>query len=318
VENMVFKNLSEEIEFYNRNYLIRKNISEKLQNEKFMFYEPKVFENYDSFDMFAGTMKRDNALKVLGGDGEIFVLRPDITSEIIEKFSKKIDMDKEYKIFYDGKTFKKEKNINDGILNQMGLEWINVKNFERDREIIEIAISILKDYTGKFVIEIGDTEFMKSIMEILETSEKEKREFTAIVKRKNREDLNAWIESKTFINGEFKSLISSILNFHGSYKNINQCLTKYRYKFIDEVLTRIKDIDEMIEKLNLDEDVHYDLSLIPDYGYYEGLIFKGFSKKSFREIVKGGRYSFKKDGAEDNKIFSVGFSIEMDQLIKEE
>ena len=55
---MVFKNLSEEIEFYNRNYLIRKNISEKLQNEKFMFYEPKVFENYDSFDMFAGTMKK--------------------------------------------------------------------------------------------------------------------------------------------------------------------------------------------------------------------------------------------------------------------
>jgi ATP phosphoribosyltransferase regulatory subunit len=61
--------------------------------------------------------------------------------------------------------------------------------------------------------------------------------------------------------------------------------------------------------------ITYDLSLVSELNYYDGIIFRGYIENSNKEMIKGGRYdSFTEQFG--FKIPAIGFSIELDELIK--
>jgi len=75
----------------------------------------------------------------------------------------------------------------------------------------------------------------------------------------------------------------------------------------------ISEISYLIK--NLDQDIEFDLSLLSKFDYYDGIIFKGYSRQLNMPIVRGGRYDqlsslFKKS------IPAVGFSVEFDALMR--
>ena len=77
----------------------------------------------------------------------------------------------------------------------------------------------------------------------------------------------------------------------------------------------MKELRDFFEKENLKKWIHFDLSMIPDLDYYDGIIFKGYYSSSPKKIISGGRYDsltekFRK------KVSAIGFSINMDEMIR--
>lgn len=66
-------------------------------------------------------------------------------------------------------------------------------------------------------------------------------------------------------------------------------------------------VEEGLEQMEANGEVHFDLSIIPSYNYYTGVVFKGFSTGNYKEIISGGQYVIKT--VRERKINAVGFSL---------
>ena len=78
----------------------------------------------------------------------------------------------------------------------------------------------------------------------------------------------------------------------------------------------IKDIEELndyIDRLGYSKYIQYDLSMIMEFSYYDGLIFKGYYPNYYKDIICGGRYDrfTEKFG---NRMPAIGFSLNIDEL----
>lgn len=357
------RTLTEEIKCSNQDYEIRRLLSDQMQKNGFMYYEPNVFETYDEINSRMHAHQRDETLKVIGGNGEVFILRPDMTSEIIHKFSKHMDLREEYKIFYDGKVFKKHHDIGTESFEKMGLEWINIKNEKRTHEIIGHSVVLLKNVTRDFIFEIGHTKYLDELIRIANLSSVDKNKLIQNIKMKNQEDLQNWLQLHAELPCEVRYLLKNILNLQGTSRCVVNTLSTYE-KYIGEnygfnnleVVNLIREISEDLVNVDYilknkvsfemlpsypspnqqfmqqtkqqskqqfgqekisgfeDKDFHYDLALIPEHDYYDGLIFKAFSKNSYKEILKGGQYIFTTQSESPTKVTSAGFSFEMNAL----
>ena len=87
-------------------------------------------------------------------------------------------------------------------------------------------------------------------------------------------------------------------------------LNEKMQKAIDELLF----LKKFIDNEDYSKYVYFDLSLITELSYYDGIIFKGYFPNSFKDIISGGRYdSFTIDFGK--KIPAIGFSIYLNELL---
>ena len=77
---------------------------------------------------------------------------------------------------------------------------------------------------------------------------------------------------------------------------------------------RLKRIYEVLKIYGVEKYINFDLSMTGLYGYYTGIIFRGYTFGTGDAIVKGGRYDhlLEKFG---KKSPSIGFAIIIDQLM---
>jgi ATP phosphoribosyltransferase regulatory subunit len=78
-------------------------------------------------------------------------------------------------------------------------------------------------------------------------------------------------------------------------------------------IDELRNIDNYMKKVT--DKITYDLSMVSELSYYDGIIFRGYIDGSNKEIIKGGRYdSFTEQYG--YKIPAIGFTVELDELIK--
>ncbi|MBN2897611.1 MAG: ATP phosphoribosyltransferase regulatory subunit, partial [Clostridia bacterium] len=98
-----------------------------------------------------------------------------------------------------------------------------------------------------------------------------------------------------------------LLILKGSWEEMETLLSGKTDAVSIRVLEELKGIESGLKRMEANGEVHFDLSIIPSYDYYTGVIFKGFSTTSCKELISGGEYMIKtRDGRE---IKAVGFSL---------
>ena len=86
------------------------------------------------------------------------------------------------------------------------------------------------------------------------------------------------------------------------------------YPRVFHALTRLEELDELLEVYKIRKYVSYELAMISGFNYYTGIIFAGYTFGSGEAIVNGGRYdnllqSFGKSAP------SIGFAVVINQLM---
>lgn len=308
--------LDDTLKFYQKKYLLKKRLEDKVTKEGFIMVEPAYFEDYDRFVKMNKRIKKDSMVQVLSNDGNLLILRPDATTSIIKELMPKWRDNSQLKIFYDATTFTKNQS---GLIEekqQFGTEILGGNIKESDRVIFNLALESLKTFKLNFIIEVSNSKFLNGLLSALGLNDSLEQALKEIIYYKNTFELDRFINEQS-IDPYYKELLKNLFTLQGSLEEIDLALNKYPLnKLMIEGLNELKALRENLLEDDLNTSIRFDLSLLSKYDYYNGLTFKGYIQNVATPILNGGRYDplTKLFGL---NIEAIGFSINTTDLIKE-
>ncbi len=296
-------------------------VSEKLCDviKKFDFKRIQT-PTYEFSDIYAGQYTKDenNMFRFFDREGNTLVMRPDITPSVARSVAKYYTADElPVKLFYEGNIFVNQKNHSGRAAEttQIGAEYMGDGSVSADAQILQMAVECLKAAgLNDFKISIGYAGIFDSICDSCDISGSDKDDILNFVSNKNFIGMRNKVNELTCDEG--KRALFSILS--RVYKDAGEFPLDYdTIKSNDEIihaLSRLRELSAILEKENIAQYFVYDFSILSNYPYYTGIIFRGYSKGSGASIVKGGRYDqllsvFGRDAA------AVGLAIEVEQLL---
>lgn len=308
-------------DIYSAEYRKKNELENKLQ-KVFGLYgyhnvQTPMFEYFDVFGKEVGTIPSKELYKFFDREGNTLVLRPDITPSIARMATTLYDTEKlPIRLCYKGNTFINHSSYRGRLheTTQAGAELIGLDSVEADAEMVAMAVESLKEVgLGDFQIHIGNVEFFESF--ITETGlDKEKelklREFTSNRNYFGVDELLQNANTKETTKVAFQVLPELI----GGVEILREA-KKYALNFrILEALKRLEALYELLTAYGVEKYVTFDLSMSGTYGYYTGIIFRGYTYGTGDAIVKGGRYDhlLEKFGKASP---SIGFVIVVDELL---
>lgn len=308
---MDFLNITDEINYYEKMYTLKNEIADYLFSQGYSIIEPSIFEDYDEFTNINTRIDKKKTVKLLDNNSGILILTPDITTGIVNKFLPRWEEGQKLKIFYYGKTYKHEIN-RIGENREMGVEVIGEKNANTDNYILNTAKEIISRYSQNYLLEVGNSKFLKGIMEACSFKREDHENILNILYTKNKQELKEYISG--FPITDAMITLSKILDLEGSFGEIKKQL---KGLYLNDLMRQ--GVDELVKVDNymsvITDNMIYDLSMVSELGYYDGIILRGYIEGSNKEIVKGGRYdSFTRQFG--SGIPAIGFTLELDELLK--
>lgn len=308
---MSFLKIEDEINFSRRMYILRKEIEGFLYDEGYMNIEPSIFESYDEFTDVNFRIDKRSTVKLLDNNGDILILSPDITTGIVNRYMNRWETGLKLKLFYYGKTYT---HSNGGIREkrQTGVELIGEKDGNTDENVLNTAVKIMNKYSNNYLFEIGNSKFLKGLMQACSFKREDNTNILNLLYSKNKQGLKEYIAGLSYI--EPISTLNSIFDLDGSFNEINRQLKGlYINDLMYQGIEELAKVDNFLRGIT--DKAVYDLSLVSELSYYDGIIFRGYIEGSNKEIIKGGRYdSFTEQFG--HKVPAIGFSVELDELIK--
>jgi len=306
-----FLKIEDEMKYFQRIFMLRKEIENFLFKEGYMNIEPSIFEEYDEFTSVNSRIDKKSTVKILESNSDILILSPDITTGIINKFMPRWDYDLMLKIFYYGKTYKHNGN---GIKEkrEIGIEIIGDNSQNIDQNTLMTAERIISRYSDNYLLEIGNSKFLKGIMLACSFNKEDYDNILDLLYLKNKQELDDYLSKLNY--KEPICTLLNILDLEGTYEEITGKLEGlYLNDMMKAGLQELKTVDDYMK--NITDKIIYDLSMVSELSYYDGIIFRGYIHGSNTEIIKGGRYdSFTEQFGV--KIPAIGFTVELDELLK--
>ena len=85
---MKFLQLKDELNYTKKRKKLEREIENFFESKDYQLIDANIFQNYNEFIHLTNRIDSKNTVKVLSGNSEIFILRPDITMNILEKLLK--------------------------------------------------------------------------------------------------------------------------------------------------------------------------------------------------------------------------------------
>ena len=237
-----------------------------------------MYEYFDVFRKEIGTIPSRELYKFFDRDGNTLVLRPDITPQIA-RATATLFKDDEFpaRLCYVGNTFINHSSYQGRLKEstQMGAEMIGLDAADADAEMLALVIDCLKNAgLEEFQISIGNVDFFQSLIEESEIDDE--------------------TEERVEILEEAKKVAPS--------------------KKAMKAIRRLEKIYAILSVYKMEQYITFDLSMSGIYGYYTGIIFRGYTFGTGDAIVKGGRYDHlvEKFGKAEP---AIGFAIVVDELM---
>lgn len=305
---MQFRNIKEELEITKFRKNIEREIEIYFEDKGFSIIEPKVLQDYDDFILSGLIKDSSKTVKVLGGDSKVYILRPDITTNILSQIFSKWEGEPPLKVYYNSKIY-----INGPrgkILQnyQMGVESLGDEVFKADREIIEMAISVMSSLGEPYILEIGSSKFLDSLFREIDLEISDEREIRNLIAKKNYHELKLKLK--------FLKLEDTILdNLFEMQGNLEEVIEKTKsYKMNKDMRSALESLDHLrkfFSGKDINHKIKVDLSMVQDLDYYDGIIFRGYCLSVPTKILSGGRYD-KSTAKYGTKVPAIGFMIDMD------
>ena len=279
--------------------------------------ETPTFEYFGIFNSDKGSAPSNEMYKFFDRENNTLVLRPDFTPSVARCVAKYFaDEELPIRLCYKGKTFSSNERHHGKLseITQIGSELINDDSSAADAETIACVIDSLKACgLNDFMIEIGEVDYFKGIIEeagIDEDTENTIRDFIQI---KNFFGLSEYLQ-RLDIDENIKNSLNSMSALFGGPEILDKAAESTDNARALEAIERMKKVYTALSYYEYTDYVSFDLSMINGYDYYTGIVFSGYTYKTGNPIVKGGRYNnllsqFGKDAP------SIGFSIYVDELM---
>lgn len=303
--------VSNELEYIIKRNNILRDLEKKAEKLGFIKVESDFFEEFIPFTKMNQTMNIQNLVKLQNLKGEILLLKPDVTTNIIKQVIPKISSGTYVDLYYSDTVFRYDADGDIESIRQFGVEVIGRDSITSDIKLIKFISDILSSFNLKYFIEIGNQKFITIIFEDMELSMPDIKILKSILKAKNVHELRDFLllTGKT----KYTELLISLINDQNNislYKaiiqrdNLNPALLK-ELSDLETIRSNLKGVNSII-----------DLTIINEFDYYNGPIYKAYIENYNMEILSGGRYDYlTKDFGKE--IPALGFTINLGALLKE-
>ncbi|MDF2889006.1 MAG: histidyl-tRNA synthetase 2 [Lacrimispora sp.] len=279
--------------------------------------ETPTFEFFDIFNESRGSVKAKEMFKFFDRDNHTLVLRPDETPAIARCAAKYfLDEDMPIRLCYVERTFINNSSYQGRLkeASQTGVELIGDDSPDADGEILAMVIWALKS-TGltEFQVELGEVDFFKGLLEEAGMDEEMEETLRELIENKNYFGVEELVMAQP-ISQELKQVFLKLPELFGSLEQIQAARELTANKRALRAISRLEEVNRILEHYGLSDYVSYDLGMLSQYQYYTGIIFKAYTYGTGDYIVNGGRYdSLLKQFGKDSP--AVGFGISVDELL---
>ncbi len=277
-----------------------------------------TFEFFDIFGKEIGTTPSKDLYKFFDREGNTLVLRPDITPSIARCASKYyMEQSIPIRLCYTGNTFRNNSSYQGRLKEntQSGAELIGDGSVEADAEMLALSAQLLKTAGLKeFQLSVGHADFLRGLFEAANLEEDVMEEIRNLLLNRNLYGVQEVIEQHV-ADENLKQLFGLLTDVMLDKEKITAAkIWAADYPRVFHALTRLEELDELLEVYKIRKYVSYELAMISGFNYYTGIIFAGYTFGSGEAIVNGGRYdnllqSFGKSAP------SIGFAVVINQLM---
>lgn len=276
-----------------------------------------TFEYFDVFRKEIGTVPSNELYKFFDKDGNTLALRPDITPSIARAAATLFqDEELPIRLCYTGSTFVNHSNYQGRLreTTQMGAELMGDDSVEADAEMLALVIeSMLTIGLKEFQLSVGNVDFFQSLIEDACLDEEAELRVRELINNRNYFGVEEFLNSIQ-VKRSSKEAFSALNELVGGIDILAQAKNIAPNSKGVMAVKRLEKIYDTLKLYGVEKFVTFDLSMSGTYGYYTGIIFRGYTFGTGDAIVKGGRYDhlLEKFGKE---FASIGFVIVIDELM---
>jgi ATP phosphoribosyltransferase regulatory subunit len=255
--------------------------------------ESPVFEYYDVFTGDKEYIEQENMFKIVEAGGRIQVLRPDITMPIARIVGTKLkSLEAPIRLSYLSNVYRYEE-LQTGKqreIAQAGIELLGVGSPEGDGEVIATAIQCFINLgLEDFLIEIGQVEFFKGLVEDAGLNPEEAEQLRLLIEEKNQLMLEMFLKEFP-MDKKLKGILMDLPSMYGDVDVLERGAEYTKNPRCQRAIANIRQVHEVLKDYGLEEFITFDLGMLHSLNYYTGIIFKGFTRDLGFTICGGGRY----------------------------
>lgn len=301
-----------------RKIILENRLLKVLKSYGYHPIQTPMFEFFDIFGKDIGTTPSRDLYKFFDREGNTLVLRPDITPSIA-RCAAKYYMEESIpiRLCYTGNTFRNNSSYQGRLKENThsGAELIGDGSVEADAEMLALAAQLLlASGLKEFQLSVGHADYLRGLFEVSGLSDDVMEEIRSLLLNRNLYGVQEVVE-QNIADDNLKQLFGLLTDVMLDKEKIVQAKQwAAGYPRILAALSRLEQLDELLELYHIGKYVSYELAMISGFNYYTGIIFAGYTFGSGEAVVNGGRYdrlleSFGKSAP------SIGFSVVINQLM---
>ena len=297
--------------------VLENKVSNVFKLHGFHHIQTPTFEFFDIFSKEKGSVPSKDLYKFFDREGNTLVLRPDVTPSIARSVAKYyMDEVVPIKVCYNSNTYINNSELQGKLkeTTQMGCELIGDNSVDANAEVIVTTIEALKASGLKeFLVEIGQVDFFKGLVEECGISEEDEVTLIDYVTSKNFFGVEDFL-SKLGLSEEKAKAFIKLPSLFGQSEVLEKAKSLTSNEKSLHAVEKLEKLYSILDEYGLTDYVSFDLGMIGNFNYYTGMIFKAYTYGTGDAIVTGGRYDkllaqFGKDTA------AIGFAIYIDNLL---
>lgn len=276
------------------------------------------FEYFDVFRKEIGTVPSKDLYKLFDKEGNTLALRPDITPSVARAAATLFgDEELPIRLCYRGNTFINHSSYQGRLreVTQMGVELIGDGTVEADAEMLALVIEALLSVGLKeFQLSVGNVDYFSSLIGDANLDEDARERVIHLINNRNYFGVEDYLD-KINVKRSSREAFAALSGLVGGLEVLKAAKETAPDSAGVMAIRRLEKIYNVLKMYGMEQYITFDLSMTGGtYGYYTGIIFRGYTFGTGDAIVKGGRYDrllekFGKDSP------SIGFAIVVDELM---
>ena len=275
-------------------------------------YKMNKFEEYDLYARNKDFLISDSVITFMDTNGKLMAMKPDVTLSIVK--NSKDNLEALQKLYYNETVYRVSKNTRSfKELMQVGLECLGSIDDYCICEVLMLAAQSLRRISQDCILDISHLGLLSELMDTMGVPGSSKNALLKCIGEKNSHELVALCRS-CGITEENIALLKQVVTTSGSPETVLPKLQQLLDGIMDTgTVAQLIRITEALANSSIRDMLRFDLSVVDDIRYYNGIVFKGFIHTVPSSVLSGGQYDklmqkmHKKSGA-------IGFAVYVDAL----
>lgn len=300
-----------------RKNALQKKLGHTLHLYGYQDIQTPTFEFFDVFRKEIGTTSSKELYKFFDRDGNTLALRPDITPQIA-RIAATLFTEEDFpaRLCYTENTFINHSSYQGRLREntQLGAELVGDDSIEADTEMLAVVVDCMKSAgLDNFQIYVGNADFLQSLICSSCIDEEDQKRLRELINNRNFFGADELL-IETGASTECKHAFSVLPELTGGHEVLDLAKSIAPDAKSLKAIKRLEATYQLLCLYGIEPYISFDLSMCGIYGYYTGIIFRGYTYGTGDAVIKGGRYDHlvEKFG---KTMPSIGFAIIVDELM---